>query len=184
VRIEHRNLPESIDSAVTMSSDLIFDETDAASDIEVLSESDNDDVLDETDSPAHKHHRHHHGKQGRPVSSADDEDGDEDGDGDAATLDDATYHSDEGDYEEDKSGAAESGLHDNKERRHKKTKSEDNKKTTTKEKDENRGRGGHEPEKLRFDDDIPSDMDEDDRGWLHGSAAPSSSDEDVERGIH
>jgi hypothetical protein len=36
---------------------------------------------------------------------------------------------------------------------------------------------------LRFeDDDIPPDMDDDDQGWLHGGPAPSSSDEDVERG--
>lgn len=144
---KHRNLPESIDSAVTMPTDLMFDETDAASDIEVLSESDNDDVFDDDDD-------------------------------DEAALDDdgeSEYDSDEVAYEEEKSEAADSGEH-------KKTKKQKKKAKTDKSKSKS---GGHGPTTLRFeDDDIPPDMDDDDQGWLHGGPAPSSSDEDVERGTH
>lgn len=62
---KHRNLPDSIDTAVTVPKELLFEETDL-DEIEVLSESDGDDATQRQRHRKHRehshsgHHRHRH----------------------------------------------------------------------------------------------------------------------------
>jgi hypothetical protein len=171
--MDGRNLPESIDTAVTMPTDLMFDETDAASDIDVLSESDNDDVFDETDSPTVARKQRSHGRELARDSSLNDDDDEDAGN----TMDDVTNTSDF----EDCGHAGEDGRERRKE--HKKKKKAKDKKHKNK-KTKATSEGG-QPGGLHFDDDdIPPDMDED-QDWLHRSDATlTASDEDIERGTH
>jgi hypothetical protein len=54
----HRNLPDSIDTAVTVPKELLFEETDL-DEIEVLSESDGDDATQRQRYRYHSHRGHH-----------------------------------------------------------------------------------------------------------------------------